>query len=124
MSNGTLTADQASELQSFFAQGGPQASADGSSEGSTDMAVEGTGAACGPRGPGGPPPPPSDEEADDSTTTSTATSTDSDTQLSAMDQLNSLISFLENLRTSMASNTYGSSTTTADNSGLLVDIQA
>jgi hypothetical protein len=124
VSSGTLTADQASELQSFFAQGGPQmASADGGgSDGSGDMSVEGTGGACGahgPRGAGGPPP--SSDDDDDSTTTDTSTT---DTATSAMDKLNSLISFLENLRTDMASNTYGTSATTADNSGLLVDAAA
>lgn len=120
VSAGTLTEDQAAALQSFFAQGGPPpvGATEGSSETASVDGVEGAGCAGGPQGMRGPPPPPppvsDDSDSDDSTTTS---------ESSATDKLDAIIAFLENLRQTMASSTYGSSTSSADsaNSGLVVD---
>ncbi|WP_336957913.1 hypothetical protein [Sphingobium aquiterrae] len=119
VSAGTLTEDQATALQSFFAQGGPQPAGamEGSSETASADGVEGAGCAGGPQGMRGPPPPPpasDDSDSDDSTTTS---------ESSAADKLDAIIAFLENLRQTMASSTYGASTSSTDsaNSGLVVD---
>ncbi|WP_242122859.1 hypothetical protein [Sphingobium sp. Sx8-8] len=126
---GTLTTDQAKELQGFFAQG--------------------RGAADGPDGPGGPDgpdgvdgadgqetgvqgvghhhhhaPPPSSASDDGSTgTTDTADATQ---------QLDTLIAFLQQLRSSLSSSTYGSTSTSSttssssdsSNSGLVVNAAA
>jgi len=121
VSSGTLTEEQASQLQALFQQGPPSASGSSSSGESDSMAL---GGVRGPRGPGGPPPPPpstgEDETDEDSSTTTGA-------QATAMDRLNSLIAFLENLRSSMGSDTYGASATSSsssDNSGLVVNATA
>ena len=120
VSAGTLTEDQAAALQSFFAQGpgGATATADASSEES--MSIEGMGGVGGPgsmRGPPpGPPPSESTEESSDSSTTSTDAT-------SATEQLDSIIAFLENLRSSLSQSLYGSaaSSTGSTNSGLVID---
>jgi hypothetical protein len=121
VSSGTLTEEQASQLQALFQQGPPSASGSSSDSGESDsMAL---GGVRGPRGPGGPPPPPpsGEDETDEDSTTTTGV------QATAMDRLNSLIAFLENLRSSMGSDTYGSSATSSnssDNSGLVVNATA
>ncbi len=120
VSAGTLTEDQAAALQSFFAQGpgGATATADASSEES--MSIEGMGGVGGPgpmRGPPpGPPPSESTEESSDSSTTSTDAT-------SATEQLDSIIAFLENLRSSLSQSLYGSAASSTDstNSGLVID---
>ncbi|SER05902.1 hypothetical protein [Sphingobium sp. YR768] len=120
VSAGTLTEEQASALQSFFAQGpgGSVQSADASSDDS--MSIEGMGGVGGPGRMGGPPPgPPPSEATDEDSDSSTVSATDS----SVTDQLDSMIAFLENLRASMSQSLYGSAASSADssNSGLLVD---
>lgn len=121
VSGGTLTEEQASQLQALFQQGPPSASGSSTSSDSGESDGMALGGVRGPRGPGGPPPPPpSDEDETDSTTTTGV-------QATAMDRLNSLIAFLENLRSSMGSDTYGSSATSSsssDNSGLVVNATA
>lgn len=119
---GTLTQDQAAALQNFFAQGpGGTTASDGSDTGQDDMGIAGMGGVggAGPmRGPPpGPPPAASDDEDDDSSTSSSTDAT------SAADQLDSIIAFLENLRSSLSQSLYGSASTSTDssNSGLVVD---
>lgn len=115
---GTLTEDQAATLQAFFAQGGPNG-ASGSSESTEVAGIDSTGGVGGPgpmRGP--PPPPPSgsdsdDDEDDDTSTTSTSSS--------VADQLGTVISFLENLRSSLTSSTYGTTAQESSNTGLVID---
>lgn len=124
VSSGTLTSDQASALQSFFAQGGQQPAGGSESQSASVDGVEGAGPAGGPKGMRGPPPPPpaaaeDSEEDDDSSTT---------TETTAADQLDAMIAFLENLREGTTSTTYGSSSTSSSsnsaNSGLVVDTLA
>lgn len=126
---GTLTQDQAAALQSFFAQGPGGATAtatDGSDTGQDDMSIAGMGevGGAGPmRGPPpGPPPAASDDEDDDSSTTTSTDATSTDAT-SAADQLDSIIAFLENLRSSLSQSLYGSASTSTDstNSGLVID---
>lgn len=112
--NGTLTEDQAATLQSFFAQGGPPP-VGGDAGGEGEMSIDGVGSADAMRGP--PPPPPPSGSSDDSDDDSTSTS------LTSTDQLDAIIAFLENLRSSIASQTYGANSSASDssNAGLLVD---
>lgn len=121
---GTLTTDQASALQSFFAQGAPSADGSGTTGGDA-MAMSGVSGTSGPGGmaPMGPPPPPPGNDPDgDGDTDSSSSSTDTDSTTtqtaSATDQIDALISFLNNLRESLASqNTYsGSSSSSASDS--------
>lgn len=123
VSAGTLTEDQAAALQSFFAQGpgGSTATADANSD-EQGFSIDGTGGVGGPGAMRGPPPGPppsasSDEDSDDSSTTSSTDAT------SATEQLDSIIAFLENLRTSLSQSLYGSaaSSTDSSNSGLVID---
>lgn len=131
---GTLTEDQAAELQSLFAQGPsgaggtpPEmaASSDGTEVASIDGSssvdgMQGMGGPGGPHGPGGPPPPPPSSSDDDSSVSSSS----SDSETSVDDVLASMQAFLDNLRASMASgSTYSasSSTSTTASSGLIVD---
>lgn len=121
VSAGTLTEDQAATLQSLLAQGGPGAPPSGEDE---SMSVDGMTAMNGKSGPGPmrgpPPPPPADASSTDSSDSSTASDTDAS---SATAQLDSLIAFLENLRTNLTQSLYGSaaSSTDSSNSGLVVD---
>lgn len=93
---GTLSDEQASELQSFFAQG-----------------PEGTRAPGGADGP--PPPPPSDGASTEGGETSTVSDAAS-TKLAALE------AFLERLRESQASKTgYGTATQTGNATGLVLD---
>lgn len=127
---GTLTSDQAAELQSMFAQGpsngGGQPPEMASGDATTTSAIEGTqstgamqgmGGCGGPNGAGGPPPPPPGGSADGSDSSSDDSSTSVD------DVLASMQAFLDNLRASMASSTYSTSSTdvTTSSSGLIVD---
>lgn len=126
--NGTLTEEQASTLQSFFAKG-PDGKG-GSSESGTGS-VEGAG---GPRGGGGPqgmrgppPPPPSgDAEGSDSSSDSNSSSSSTSSSEDVDDKLETLISFLQNLRDNLSSSnsTYsqsGTSSSKSDTSGLVLD---
>ncbi|HUD92284.1 hypothetical protein [Sphingobium sp.] len=120
VSAGTLTEDQAATLQSFFAQGpgGSVQTADGSDGGG--MSVESMGGIGGTglmRGPPPGPPPSALSEDDDSSSTNSTDAT------SATEQLDSIIAFLENLRSSMSQSLYGGAASSADssNSGLVVD---
>jgi hypothetical protein len=99
--SGALTDEQASELQSFFAQG-PENGTHGGGPG-------------GPGGAGGPPPsPPAAEDAD-----SDDTSTLSDT---ASTKLEALEAFLERLRASQSTATgYGTASQTSTATGLVLD---
>lgn len=104
---GTLTDDQADELQSFFAEGPNGASS-----------MEGP---RGPGGPGGPPPPPpgcgDGTDSDDSTDASDVTA----------QKLDTLIAFLTKLRESLSSSLYGTesmSSSSSDNTGLVVNATA
>ena len=127
---GTLTEEQAAELQDLFAQGpsgagGPPPEMTASEDGTQLADIEGMdgtegmgamGGPGGPHGPGGPPPPPSD---DSSETTSTDDSTSS-----VDDVLASMQAFLDNLRASMTSDsTYSTSGsgTSSTNGGLIID---
>ncbi|MCJ2177250.1 hypothetical protein [Novosphingobium album (ex Hu et al. 2023)] len=130
---GTLTEDQAAELQSLFAQGPSGAGGTppemAASEDGTEIAgidgtegldgMQGMGGPGGPRGPGGPPPPPPPSSSDDS---SDSASSD-DSTMSVDDVLASMQAFMDNLRASLASgSTYSaSSATTTASSGLIVD---
>lgn len=120
VSAGTLTEDQAAALQSFFAQGpgGSTQTADASSDDA--MSIEGMGAMGGPGPMGGPPPGPPPSETESSDDSSTTSSTDSS---SPTEQLDSIIAFLENLRTSLSQSLYGSAASSTDstNSGLVID---
>lgn len=121
---GTLTDDQASTLQSLFAQNKPPSGEQGT-EGSDELAmggVQGGGGKCA----GGPPPgpPPSGSSDSDSTDSTSTDSTDTSKQLDA------LIAFLENMREKMSmQNSYsasGSTTSASDSSssGLIVNTLA
>jgi hypothetical protein len=120
VSAGTLTDDQAAALQSFFAQGpgAPTLTADAGADNGMD--IEGMGGVGGPgpmRGPPpGPPPAASTDEDGNDAVSSTATA-------SATDQLDSIIAFLENLRTNLSQSLYGSAASSSDstNSGLVID---
>ena len=122
VSAGTLTVEQASALQSFFAQGGPQgASATATGSGADGMSVDAMGGSGPMRGPPpGPPPSSATSEEEDSSSASTSDAS------SATEQLDSIIAFLENLRSSLSQSLYGSAASSADssNSGLLVDTLA
>jgi hypothetical protein len=120
VSGGTLTSDQASQLQSFFQQGAPQSTADSSD--SDSAAITGVRGHHGHHGP-----PPSPPVGEDGTEGDGGTATDGGAQATAMDRLNSLIAFLENLRSGMGSGTYGSTASgnsSSDNSGLVVNATA
>lgn len=123
VSAGTLTEDQAATLQSFFAQGGPPQA--GSASGEDGISIDGMQAMGGMGGPEGmrspPPPPPSGGEESDSSSTTSSIDT-----ASAADQLDSIITFLENLRASLSQSLYGtaSNSSTSSNSGLVVDSMA
>jgi hypothetical protein len=84
------------------------------------MDIEGMGGVGGPgpmRGPPpGPPPAASTDEGSSDAVSSTATA-------SATDQLDSIIAFLENLRTNLSQSLYGSAASSSDstNSGLVID---
>lgn len=125
---GTLTQEQADELQSLFAQGpsgagGPPpemvAADDGTEVAGMDGmdGMQGMGGPRGPHGPGGPPPPPPSSD-DDS-----ASSSSDDSETTVDDVLASMQAFMDNLRASLASGlTYStSSTSTTSSSGLIVD---
>lgn len=118
VSAGTLTEDQAAQLQSLFAQGPGNISAGDSAD--SGMSIDGpggVGASGAMRGaPPGPPPSADGSEDDDSSISATDTT-------SVTDQLDSMIAFLENLRSSMTQSLYGSAASSADssNSGLVVD---
>lgn len=122
VSAGTLTEEQASALQSFFAQGGPQgASATATESGLDGISVDAMGGPGPMRGPSpGPPPSSATSEEEDSSSASTSDAS------SATEQLDSIIAFLENLRSSLSQSLYGSaaSSTDSSNSGLLVDTLA
>jgi hypothetical protein len=122
VSAGTLTEDQAAALQSFFAQG-PGGSAATATAGGDDQGfgIDGMGGVGGPGAMRGPPPGPlpsasSEDDSDDSSMTSTDAT-------SATEQLDSIIAFLENLRSSLSQSLYGSvaSSTDSSNSGLVID---
>jgi|GEM_PF-571344 len=146
VSNGTLTEDQASELQALFAQGPGGASGKGASDGSSSdgsdtsssdsstSTIDALGAwgASGMQGPMGPPPPPppsdSDGDGDDSVSGTSSTSASSST--SAAKEMAALLEALKKLRIGMAnsSGTYSVSdsstatgTSTSSTSGLIVD---
>ena len=122
VSAGTRTVEQASALQSFFAQGGPPgASATATGSGADGMSVDAMGGSGPMRGPPpGPPPSSATSEEEDSSSASTSDAS------SATEQLDSIIAFLENLRSSLSQSLYGSAASSADssNSGLLVDTLA
>lgn len=120
LSAGTLTEEQAAQLQGFFAQGpGASSSIDSASADSAIDGLSGVGGAGPMRGPPPGPPPAASEEED--STSSSATS-EADTA-SATEQLDSIIAFLENLRTSLSQSLYGSVASNSDSSssGLVVD---
>ncbi len=118
---GSLTDDQASELKDFFSRGPDGTSGAGGEDSGDQIAMGGVGGACGAGGPH----PSRGSKTDDDSSSSSATGTDS-----ASAQLDTLIAFLEKLRGSMASSTYGASsgtsTSSADSShsGLLVNAMA
>lgn len=123
VSSGALTEDQAAALQSFFAQGGPGGGTESASS-DEGMSIDGMQAMGGPQGMRGPPPPPPPSSTDDADEDSSSTSTTSSTDAtSAADQLESIIAFLENLRSSLSQSLYGGTTSSSDssNSGLVVD---
>lgn len=111
---GTLTADQAEELQGFFAQGPKRG---------------GPGGPGGPGGAGGPPPPPPSDETSDETQDS-LTSSIASLASGGTEQLDALVSFLTQLRDKVASgSTYDANaektgTSTSGSSGLVLDITA
>lgn len=123
VSSGILTEDQAAQLQSLFAQGPVQnmgaASDSQGASGDDGMSVDSMGAMGGSGAMRGPPPgpPPSGGASEDDDATS---STDVD---SVTAQLDSMLAFLENLRSSMSQSLYGSATASAgsSNSGLVID---
>lgn len=122
VSAGTLTEDQAAALQSFFAQGpgGATTTADASGD-EQGFSIGGIGGVGGPGAMRGPPPgPPPSGSSDESEDSSATSSTDA---ASATDQLDSIIAFLENLRSSLSQSLYGSATSSTDssNSGLVID---
>jgi hypothetical protein len=100
--SGALTEDQATELQSFFAQG-PEGGAQGKGPG-------------GPGGPGGPPPAPPSGEASEETDATDSVSDTASTKLEALE------AFLERLRASQSSATgYGAASQTSSATGLVLD---
>lgn len=120
LSAGTLTQEQAAQLQGFFAQGpGAPSSTDSASADSAIDGLSGVGGAGPMRGPP-PGPPPAASEEEDSATSSATSETDT---ASATEQLDSIIAFLENLRTSLSQSLYGSVASNSDSSssGLVVD---
>ena len=120
LSAGTLTEEQAAQLQGFFAQGpGAPSSTDSASADSAIDGLSGVGGAGPMRGPP-PGPPPAASEEEDSTSSSATSETDT---ASATEQLDSIIAFLENLRTSLSQSLYGSVASNSDSSssGLVVD---
>ncbi|WP_242096119.1 hypothetical protein [Sphingomonas sp. CROZ-RG-20F-R02-07] len=132
VTKGTLTSDQADELKQFFATGGSQKSADGSADTDSDtdsgaIAIASAGGMSGmhgPQGAGGPPPgpPPSGGSSDDdddssSSSSSSSTSSTSSTGATEKSQLDTLIAFLEKMRSSIGSQaTYGTSTSSGSTS--------
>ena len=120
LSAGTLTQEQAAQLQGFFAQGpGAPSATDSASADSAIDGLSGVGGAGPMRGPP-PGPPPAASEEEDSTSSSATSETDT---ASATEQLDSIIAFLENLRTSLSQSLYGSVASNSDSSssGLVVD---
>ena len=120
LSAGTLTEEQAAQLQGFFAQGpGAPSSTDSASADSAIDGLSGVGGAGPMRGPP-PGPPPAASEEEDSASSSATSETDT---ASATEQLDSIIAFLENLRTSLSQSLYGSVASNSDSSssGLVVD---
>ena len=120
LSAGTLTQEQAAQLQGFFAQGpGAPSSTDSASADSAIDGLSGVGGAGPMRGPP-PGPPPAASEEEDSASSSATSETDT---ASATEQLDSIIAFLENLRTSLSQSLYGSVASNSDSSssGLVVD---
>ncbi len=120
VSAGTLTEDQAAALQSFFAQGPGGATATADASGEESMGIEGMAGVGGPGPMRGPPPGPPPSEATDESSDSSTTSTDA---ASATEQLDSIIAFLENLRSSLSQSLYSSAASSTDstNSGLVID---
>ncbi|MEA3541147.1 MAG: hypothetical protein U9R77_03380 [Pseudomonadota bacterium] len=120
LSAGTLTQEQAAQLQGFFAQGpGAPSSTDSASADSAIDGLSGVGGAGPMRGPlPGPPPAASEEEGSTSSSATSETDTAGTTE-----QLDSIIAFLENLRTSLSQSLYGSVASNSDSSssGLVVD---
>jgi hypothetical protein len=117
VSAGTLSEDQASELRSFFAEGPGEARETAQAQDAEGME--------GMRGVGGPPPgpPPSDSESSDDEDSSD-TLAEQTTQ-----QIEALMTFLEQLRDSLSSGLYaGSTSSTASsgstNAGLVIDTSA
>ena len=120
LSAGTLTQEQAAQLQGFFAQGpGAPSSSDSVSADRTIDGLSGVGGAGPMRGPP-PGPPPAASEEEDSASSSATSETDT---ASATEQLDSIIAFLENLRTRLSQSLYGSVASNSDSSssGLVVD---
>lgn len=120
LSAGTLTQEQAAQLQGFFAQGpGAPSSTDSASADSAIDGLSGVGGAGPMRGPP-PGPPPAASEEEDSASSSATSETDT---ASATEQLDSIIAFLENLRTRLSQSLYGSVASNSDSSssGLVVD---
>lgn len=106
---GTLTEEQAEELQSFFAEG-------------PDGGAGPVGAAGGPRGPSRPPLP---EFASSDLSGGDASSETSEV---VTQKLDALITFLSQLRESLSNSTYGTDLTgnaaNSNNTGLVVDTTA
>jgi hypothetical protein len=131
--SGALTQDQATTLQSLFAQGGPKPG-DDSGSGDTDSlamsGVSGTGQTGRMHHMHRPPPAPSDTDSTSTEGTDSSTSASDSTDLTK--QIDSLISFLTTMRSQMASkNVYSSgstatasSTASSTNSGLIIDALA
>jgi hypothetical protein len=120
LSAGTLTQEQAAQLQGFFAQGpGAPSATDSASADSAIDGLSGVGGAGPMRGPT-PGPPPAASEEEDSASSSATSETDT---AGATEQLDSIIAFLENLRTSLSQSLYGSVASNSDSSssGLVVD---
>lgn len=120
--SGDLTQEQASALQSLFAQGPSQGAPSGSGE-------SGEGGPGGPRGAGGPPPGASStqeaEETDETDSTDTEESDEAEESEEADTALAALQAFLENLQAQQAEGvTYTASAVSsagAAASGLIVD---
>ncbi|MET0307594.1 MAG: hypothetical protein ABW023_02705 [Sphingomonas sp.] len=130
--SGSLTAAQASELQSFFAQGATASGQSGDAQGTSDATASGPIQAAG--GPGGPhgahhahghhsrPPSDDDTDTDSDTATGGTTSTGSTGK-----QSDALTAFLEQLRDSVSTTTtYGATASTNSSSatGLVLDTNA
>ena len=128
---GTLTSDQASELQGFFAQGaqGAHGHHGGHGGGGAIAALVGTSdssvppiATTGSSSIDGTATTDSDD-GDDAASTSVSSS--SSTQATEQQQLDSLISFLQNMRSSLTAGTYGTAATgSSSNTGVLLDTAA